>query len=254
SLHVGCSFAKSLSLALGVPLIAVQHMQAHVLAHFIENEQGMYPEFPFICLTISGGHTQLVYVRSPLHMEIIGETLDDAAGEAFDKAAKLLGLSYPGGPEVDKLAKLGDPQRFQFPHPKVPGLDYSFSGLKTSLLYLVRDELAKNKDFIENHRNDICASFQKAVVQYTLQGLTLALKQFKVKDLSLAGGVSANSAMRAHFRELCDRFEVNAFIPPMAYCTDNAAMIGIVGYYKYQQGLFADLSSSPKARMAWDKN
>ncbi len=250
SLLVGASFAKSMSLALNIPLIAVHHMQAHVLAHFISSsEKKTMPSFPLLCLTVSGGHTQIVLVKSPSDMKVIGETIDDAAGEAFDKAAKVLGLKYPGGPLIDKNAQDGEPEKYHFTAPRLSGLQYSFSGLKTSLLYFLRAEIAKDKSFIERELNNICASYQRTLVDYLLLNFSRAAEQYDVKDLCLAGGVSANSELRRKFLLMSEKQGRNAFIPPFEYCTDNAAMIGITGYFKYLESDFADLSSIPKP--AW---
>lgn len=261
SLLVGGQFAKSLALALGKPLIAVHHMQAHVLANLIPEKK---PAFPFICLTVSGGHTQIVLCKSPLVMEVIGGTIDDAAGEAFDKSAKLLGLPYPGGPLIDKYAAQGDANRFQFPEPQVPGLNFSFSGLKTSILYFLQnagralaykpewvvDEETK-KAFIKNNLPDIAASIQQRIISILLNKFKKAAIQTGVKDICLAGGVSANSGLRKAFMEWGEKEQRHVFIPPFSYCTDNAAMIAITGYYKYIAGEFADLSVSASARATW---
>jgi len=250
SLLVGSSFAKSMALALGKPLIEVNHMQAHIMAHFIkQSPEDIVPRFPFLCLTVSGGHTQLVLVRSVSDFEIIGQTLDDAAGEAFDKAAKIMGLPYPGGPLVDKLAKDGDPLKFKFTMPSVPGLDFSFSGLKTNFLYFLKKAVADNPTFVEQNLNDLCASLQYTVVKGLLEKMEAAMHQTGVGDLALAGGVSANSALRKGFSDLCLRNGKGAFIPPMSYCTDNAAMIGITAYYKFLNKDFGKLESVPLARM-----
>jgi N6-L-threonylcarbamoyladenine synthase len=252
SLLVGLSFAKSLSLALDKPLIGVNHMQAHVLAHFIrDTPDQLLPEFPFLGLTVSGGHTQLIRVNSPLEMVIVGETIDDAAGEAFDKAAKLFGLPYPGGPHLDRIARTGNDSAFQFTRPKVPGLDFSFSGLKTSLLYLVQHEQKKNADFIASRLPDLCASYQKAVVDYLLQVLERAAQAEGLHTVALAGGVSANSLLRERLQTLAKENNWELFIPPFGYCTDNAAMIGIAGYYLYQSGCRNDLTIRPQARMSY---
>jgi len=248
SLLVGAEFAKSLSLALNKPLIAVHHMQAHVLANLIEEPR---PSFPFLCLTVSGGHTQIVLCESPSSMKILGETLDDAAGEAFDKSAKLIGLPYPGGPLIDKFAQQGNPKRFSFPEPQIPGLNFSFSGLKTAILYFLRDEKAKDPDFIEKNKADICASVQQRIVTILLNKLKKAAEQTGIKDICIAGGVSANSGLRDGLQELCKRKGWNSFIPPFQYCTDNAAMIAITAYYKYLSGDFTDLSVTPTARAEW---
>jgi N6-L-threonylcarbamoyladenine synthase len=253
SLLVGSQFAKSLALALNIPLIAVHHMQAHVLANLIPNSAATsaLPSFPFLCLTVSGGHTQIVLCHSPLKMEVIGETLDDAAGEAFDKSAKLLGLPYPGGPLIDKYAKAGNPARFPLPEPQIPGLNFSFSGLKTAILYFLQDHTAKDPDFITANLADICASIQGRIVSILLNKLKKATRQTGVKDLCIAGGVSANSGLRTAFREMGIFEGWNTFIPPFEYCTDNAAMIAITGHYKYLNGDFAPLSVSASARQVW---
>lgn len=248
SLLVGSGFAKSLALSLDKPLIAVHHMQAHVLANLIMEEK---PSFPFLCLTVSGGHTQIVRADSPTKMEVIGETLDDAAGEAFDKSAKLLGLPYPGGPLIDKYAREGNPRRFAFAEPQIEGLDFSFSGLKTSILYFLQKETKADPDFIKNNLEDICASIQDRIVSILLKKLKKAALQTGINQLCIAGGVSANSGLRAAFADLCQRHKWKAFIPPFEYCTDNAAMIAITGYYKYLAGDFAPLSVSASARAAW---
>lgn len=261
SLLVGGEFAKSLALSLGKPLIAVHHMQAHVLANLIDEPR---PKFPFLCLTVSGGHTQIVRCDSPMKMYVIGETIDDAAGEAFDKSAKLLNLPYPGGPLIDKLAKDGDPNRFKFPEPKIPGLDFSFSGLKTSILYFLQNAgksiqfkeefnaIAGEKErFIKENINDICASIQQRIVSILLNKVKLAAQQTGIKDICIAGGVSANSGLRNGLKEMGDQLGWNTFIPAFQYCTDNAAMIAICGYYKFLEGDFSDLSVNPSARTEW---
>jgi N6-L-threonylcarbamoyladenine synthase len=248
SLLVGSQFAKSLSLALDKPLIAVHHMQAHVLANLIAEDR---PAFPFLCLTVSGGHTQIVVARSANNMEVIGETLDDAAGEAFDKSAKLLGLPYPGGPLIDQYAQKGDPKRFSFAEPQIEGLDFSFSGLKTSILYFLQKETKANPDFIQQNLNDICASIQSRIVGILLKKLKRAALQTGITQLCIAGGVSANSGLRKGFKELCEQNSWDAFIPAFEYCTDNAAMIAITGYYKFLTGDFAELSVSASARAEW---
>jgi N6-L-threonylcarbamoyladenine synthase len=248
SLLVGASFAKAFSLGLNIPLIAVDHMRAHILAHFIQGEQAP-PVFPFLCLTVSGGHTQIVQVDAPDRMTVLGRTIDDAAGEAFDKAAKVLGLGYPGGPAIDRLAKQGDPHRFQFATPKAGGLDYSFSGVKTSFLYLVQKLERETTGFIAANLPDICASYQRHVVVYLLEVLDEAVRKTGVKAIALAGGVSANSELRLRFLELADRHGINAHIPPFAYCTDNAAMIGIAGQFKLQAGDTVGLDVAPMARL-----
>ena len=248
ALLVGSSFAKSMAMALDVPLIPVHHMRAHIMAHFIRNHaQDPIPEFPFLCLTVSGGHTQLVLVRSVMDMEVIGQTIDDAAGEAFDKAAKVLGLPYPGGPWVDKRAKLGDSLKYTFTTPQLKGFDYSFSGLKTNLLYFLRDRQKEDGGFIEREMNHICASYQHVVTNYLLARLEAAALHTGVKHLALAGGVSANSALREKFTQLCNKRGWNGFIPSFEYCTDNAAMIGIAGYYQWLSGTKGALGDVPKA-------
>lgn len=250
SLLVGSQFAKSLALALDLPLLAVHHMQAHVLANLIPGK-GDLPSFPFLCLTVSGGHTQIVLCRSPLQMEVIGETLDDAAGEAFDKSAKLLGLPYPGGPLIDKYAREGDPGRFSFPEPQIPGLNFSFSGLKTAILYFLQDQTAKDAGFVTSNLADICASIQGRIISILLNKYRKAARETGVTDLCIAGGVSANSGLRMAFREMGAREGWRTFIPPFEYCTDNAAMIAITGHYKYLSGDFDPLSVSASARAVW---
>jgi N6-L-threonylcarbamoyladenine synthase len=261
ALLVGTQFAKSLSLALDKPLIAVHHMQAHVLANLISDDK---PNFPFLCLTVSGGHTQIVLCESPLKMKVIGETIDDAAGEAFDKSAKLLGLPYPGGPLIDKYAQLGDPNRFKFTEPQIPGLDFSFSGLKTSILYFLKNAGASNaykeefivdeatkQQFIKDNLNDICASIQSRIISILLNKLKKAVKETGVKDICIAGGVSANSGLRSSLIALGKENGWHTFIPAFEYCTDNAAMIAIAGYYKFLAKDFAELSINPSARAEW---
>ncbi len=261
SLLVGGQFAKSVALALDKPLIAVHHMQAHVLANLIGEPK---PNFPFLCLTVSGGHTQIVLCESPTGMKVIGETIDDAAGEAFDKSAKLLGLPYPGGPLIDKYAQQGDANRFKFPEPKIEGLNFSFSGLKTSILYFLQNAGKSNLfksaftateeeklEFIQNNLPDICASIQHRIVTILLNKLKKASVETGITNICLAGGVSANSGLRKAFEETGKRYYWNTFIPAFEYCTDNAAMIAIAGYYKYLAGEFADLSVSSTARAAW---
>ena len=248
ALLVGSSFAKSMAMALDVPLIPVHHMRAHIMAHFIRNHaQDPIPEFPFLCLTVSGGHTQLVLVRSVMDMEVIGQTIDDAAGEAFDKAAKVLGLPYPGGPWVDKRAKLGDSLKYTFTTPQLKGFDYSFSGLKTNLLYFLRDRQKEDGGFIEREMDHICASYQHVITNYLLDRLEAAALHTGVNHLALAGGVSANSALREKFTQLCNKRGWNGFIPSFEYCTDNAAMIGIAGYYQWLSGAKGALGDVPKA-------
>ena len=250
ALLVGTEFAKSLALSLNKPLIAVHHMQAHVLANLIQapNKENTIPSFPFLCLTVSGGHTQIVLCESPLEQKIIGETLDDAAGEAFDKSAKIIGLPYPGGPLIDKYAKDGDGTKYKFPEPKIPGLNFSFSGLKTAFLYFIRDEKIKNKDFVEENLADICASIQSRIISVLLNKLKKAAQETGVTDLCIAGGVSANSGLRTAFQEMGTKEGWRTHIPPFEYCTDNAAMIAITAYYKYMESQFENLSVVPSAR------
>ncbi|WP_199119438.1 tRNA (adenosine(37)-N6)-threonylcarbamoyltransferase complex transferase subunit TsaD [Pedobacter sp. ASV28] len=246
SLLVGVSFAKSFALALDLPLISVNHMQAHILAHFIDEPK---PKFPFLCLTVSGGHTQIVLVKDYFDMEIVGETLDDAAGEAFDKTAKILSLPYPGGPLIDKHAKEGNPLAYRFPEPQIKELNYSFSGFKTAILYFIRDHQKENPDFIAEHINDICASVQHNIVNILLNKLKKAAKQYHCKEIAIAGGVSANSGLRSALLALKDSLGWNVYIPKFEYCTDNAAMIAIAGYHKFLQGEFVGQEVAPMARM-----
>jgi N6-L-threonylcarbamoyladenine synthase len=246
ALLVGLSFAKGLSIARDIPLIEVNHMQAHILAHFIEDPK---PKFTFLCLTISGGHTQLVLVKNYLDMKIIGETHDDAVGEAFDKIAKMLGFPYPGGHLIDKQAKSGDPLKFKFPITVMPGYDYSFSGIKTAVLYFLRDQLKIDKSFIENSLDDLCASIQHTLIEMLFEKLILSAQNENITEIAIAGGVAANSQIRARMEALSDQFKWNTYIPRLEYCTDNAAMIGIVGYYKYMNRDFSDLTVSPDARL-----
>ncbi len=246
SLLVGVSFAKSLSMALKKPMIEVNHMEAHILAHMIDDDFKT-PEFPFLCLTVSGGHTQLVVVKSPLEMEVIGETIDDAAGEAFDKISKIMELPYPGGPLIDKYAKKGNPDAYKFPHPKVGELEFSFSGLKTSVLRFLQKEVRQNKNFVKEHLLDICASVQKTIIDILINKLKIASYKTGIKKIAIAGGVSANSELRQ--RLLNNQFGWNVFIPDFQFCTDNAGMIGIAGYYKYQKQIFVDQSVSANARL-----
>ena len=248
SLLVGAQFAKSLSLALNKPLIAVHHMQAHVLANLIAEPK---PAFPFLCLTVSGGHTQIVLAHSPLNLQVIGETIDDAAGEAFDKSAKMLGLPYPGGPLIDKHAGNGNPKAFKFAEPQVPGLNFSFSGLKTSVLYFLRDEKEKDENFIEINIDDLCASVQYTIIKILMKKLKKATEQTGIKQVCIAGGVSANRGLRNALKEYGQKYNWQTFIPAFEYCTDNAAMIAITAYYKYLAGNFSDLSISPTARAEW---
>lgn len=248
SLLVGTSFAKSLSLGLGIPLIEVNHMQAHILAHFIEEENFKKPSFPFLALTISGGHTQIVKVSNYFDMEVIGETTDDAVGEAFDKSAKILGLPYPGGPLIDKYAKEGNPKAFPFPNPKVSGLNFSFSGFKTSVLYFVQKQTKENPDFIAENLKDICASIQFSIVRILMDKLKKAVKQTGINQIAIAGGVSANSGIRNALMDAEKRYGWNCFIPKFEYTTDNAAMIAIAGHYKYLEEDFSDYSITAQAR------
>jgi N6-L-threonylcarbamoyladenine synthase len=272
SLLVGLSFAKSLSLALNIPLIEVNHMQGHILAHFIREDRQEtrqidgrntpeyfkdslipkfdHPKFPFICLTVSGGHTQLVKISDYYTFEILGETQDDAVGEAFDKAAKLLGLPYPGGPLIDKLAMQGDKNKFVFSHSKVKGFDYSFSGIKTSFLYFIQNNVQKNENFIAKNLNDICASYQQHLIATLLKNVKLVLKETGISELAIAGGVSANSEFRKQIKNLEIELGIKTFIPKFEYCTDNAAMIGITAYFKFSKSDFSDLGIAPLVRMA----
>jgi N6-L-threonylcarbamoyladenine synthase len=249
SLLVGSSFAKSLALALQIPLIAVNHMHAHILAHFIDEEGYDKPEFPFLALTISGGHTQIVRVDGFFTMTIIGETTDDAVGEAFDKSAKILGLPYPGGPLVDKYAQLGNPKAFAFTKPKVPGLDFSFSGLKTAILYFIQKKTKEDPNFIEENTNDICASIQHTIIEILMDKLKLAVKETGIKQVAIGGGVSANSGIRNTLKEAEKKYGWKTFIPKFEYTTDNAAMIGIVGYQKFLSEHFETASVVSKARI-----
>ena len=246
SLLVGVSFAKAYAKALDIPLIDVNHMQAHVLAHFIAEPR---PNFPFICLTVSGGHTQLVLVKDHLTMELIGETQDDAVGEAFDKTAKLLGLPYPGGPLLDRYAKEGNPKAFTFPVTRMPGLNYSFSGIKTAVLYFLRDRLAENPNFITENRADLCASIQYTLVEMLLIKLKEAMKQYGVTEVAIAGGVSANSGLRAALSTLSLRKGWTLYVPEFEYCTDNAAMIAMAAHFKYLRGDFVGYDIVPLAKM-----
>ncbi|WP_194976467.1 tRNA (adenosine(37)-N6)-threonylcarbamoyltransferase complex transferase subunit TsaD [Aquiflexum lacus] len=246
SLLVGVSFAKSFAYALGLPLIEVNHMQAHILAHFIDDPK---PNFPFICLTVSGGHTQLVLVKDFLNMEIIGETTDDAVGEAFDKTAKLLGLPYPGGPLIDKYAKEGNPEAFRFPVSDMSGLNFSFSGIKTAVLYFLRDRIKENPSFIEDNLADICASIQFTLIKMLMQKLKKASKEYQIIEIAIAGGVSANSGLRNELANVAKKSGWNIYIPKFEYCTDNAAMIAMAAHYKFLKGEFSDLEVVPEARM-----
>ena len=250
SLMVGTSFAKGFSTALDIPLIAVNHLQAHVLAHFIKEsaDDESQPKFPFLCLLVSGGNSQIIRVDSYSKMEILGQTIDDAAGEAFDKCAKVMGLPYPGGPVVDKLAKLGDANKFRFSKPRIVNYDYSFSGLKTSFLYFLRDELKKDTNFIEKNKEDLCASLQKTIVDILMDKLRLAAKDFNINEIAVAGGVSANSGLRNAFVEHAENYGWSIHIPKFEYTTDNAAMVAISGYYKFLEKDFCDKSVAPYAR------
>ncbi|MCF6357127.1 MAG: tRNA (adenosine(37)-N6)-threonylcarbamoyltransferase complex transferase subunit TsaD [Draconibacterium sp.] len=250
SLLVGTSFAKGFSLATNIPLIDVNHLQGHVLALFI-NEKGIDfnpPKFPFLCLLVSGGNSQIILVRNHLNMEVIGQTIDDAAGEAFDKCAKVMGLPYPGGPHVDRLAKTGDPLKFEFSRPRIQGLDYSFSGLKTNFLYFLRDSLKENKNFIEENLNDLCASIQYTIVEILLSKLKRAAKETGIKEITIAGGVSANSGLRNALKQNAAKYRWNLVIPKFEYTMDNAAMIAITGYYKYLNDEFVGQNVVPFAR------
>lgn len=251
SLLVGVSFAKGLSIARNIPLVEVNHLQGHILSHFIDlpDRRLPHPDFPFLCLLVSGGHTQIVRVDSPLEMQIIGTTIDDAAGEAFDKCAKVMGLPYPGGPVIDRLAKEGDPDSIRLAHPHVEGFDYSFSGLKTSFLYTLRDAVAADPDFIERRRADLCASLQSTIVEILLDKLVRASAQTGIRDIAVAGGVSANSGLRNGIVEEGRRRGWRTFLPEFKFTTDNAAMIAMAGYYRYLQGDFASLDVSPVARL-----
>lgn len=245
SLMVGTSFAKSMAMALNIPLIAVNHMQAHVLAHFIDDPK---PGFPFLCLTVSGGHTMITIMHDHFTGEVIGHTIDDAAGEAFDKAAKILGLPYPGGPLIDTYAKGGNPRAFAFPRPNIPELDYSFSGLKTAYLYFVQQHMKDDPGFIKDHLADVCASIQYSIVTHLMKKLILASEQTEIRQIAIAGGVSANSGLREAIHAEGAKRKWQVFIPDFQYCTDNAAMIAIAGYYKFLKNDFADQSISPYAR------
>ncbi len=250
SLLVGTSFAKSLAIAARIPTIDVNHLHAHILSHFIRTEEGQeVPEFPFICLLVSGGNSQIVMVRSPYDMEIAGRTIDDAAGEAFDKCAKVMGLPYPGGPHIDRLATEGNPKAFRFSRPHIPGLDYSFSGLKTSFLYTLRDNLKTDPGFIESHKADLAASLQATIIRILLDKLEQAADRFNVKSIAIGGGVSANSGVRMAIADLCRRRGIKAWIPPRAFTTDNAAMVAMAGHFKYVKKDFCDLSLPPFARL-----
>ncbi len=249
SLHVGTSFAKGMAIGLDIPLVDVNHLHGHVLSHFIkENPEDETPEFPFLCLLVSGGNSQIVFVSSPSEMRIIGQTIDDAAGEAFDKCAKIMGLPYPGGPHIDRIASEGDPTRFKFSKPHTAGYDYSFSGLKTSFLYTLRDAVKEDADFIEKNRADLCASLQKTIIDILLSKLEPAIRETGVRHVAIGGGVSANSGVRQAVSDLCGRLGVRAWIPARKFTTDNAAMVAMAGYYKYQKKEFCDLGLPPFAR------
>lgn len=253
SLLVGASFAKSFAMGLGIPLIAVNHMQAHILAHFIETEDQIKPKFPFLALTISGGHTQIVRVNDYFDMEILGETIDDAVGEAFDKSAKILGLPYPGGPLVDKYAQEGNPKAYEFPKPKVGPLEFSFSGLKTAVLYFIERQTKNNPNFIQENRNDICASIQFTIVDYLMDKLKNAVSETGISQVAIGGGVSANSEVRKVLKQAENDFGWTTYIPKFEYCTDNAAMIAIVGELKFKESLFSENDVIANPRLKFDK-
>lgn len=248
ALLVGSSFAKAVAMALNIPVIPINHMQAHVLAHFIEEPK---PEFPFLCLTVSGGHSQIVLVHNFLEMEVIGQSKDDAVGEAFDKCAKLLGVGYPGGPQIDKLAATGDPAAFSFPHSDIPQLDYSFSGIKTAFLYFLRDESKKNPFFVEENLNDLAASLQQTLIDMLFVKLIKAAKKLNINNIAIAGGVSANSGLRSRLQLEAEKQGWRVFVPKFEYCTDNAAMIATAGYYHYLSGRVGSLRDSPLPRMVF---
>lgn len=250
SLHVGTSFAKGLAIALDIPLLDVNHLHGHVLSHFIRNNaDDPVPEFPYLCLLISGGNSQLVVVESPYQMNIIGQTIDDAAGEAFDKCAKVMGLPYPGGPHIDRLAQEGDSKRFKFAKPNMPGFDYSFSGLKTSFLYTLRDNVKNDPAFVENNKADLCASLQKTIIDILLSKLKAAIRETGVKHVAIGGGVSANGGIRQAVADLCRDMDVTAWIPPRQFTTDNAAMVAMAGYFKYLNHDYSSLALPPFARV-----
>lgn len=253
SLLVGTSFAKSFAQSLNIPLVDVNHLQAHVLAHFIQEPdvEPVQPKFPFLCLLVSGGNSQIILVKGYTDMEVIGQTIDDAAGEAFDKCAKVMGLPYPGGPFIDKLAKEGNPSAFQFNKPHIAGYDYSFSGLKTSFLYFLRDQIKINPDFIEENKADLCASLQKTIIDILMKKLEQAAKDLRVNQVAVAGGVSANSGLRNAFIDYGQRRKWQVFIPKFAFTTDNAAMVAITGYFKYKAGDFCDVSLPPFSRVTF---
>ena len=246
ALLVGCSFAKSLALGLNIPIVEVNHMQAHILAHFIDDPK---PKFPFLCLTVSGGHTQIVLVKNYLEMQVLGQTTDDAVGEAFDKSAKLLGLAYPGGPMLDKIAQQGNPGKYSFPVVNMPGYDFSFSGIKTSILNFVNNNKQVNPNFISENLPDICASIQQALIQTLMKKLVLAATETGIKEIAIAGGVSANSGLRQTIQVYAQKYQWNTYIPAFEYCTDNAAMIAITAHFKFLAGEFADQYASPDPRL-----
>ena len=252
SLLVGTSFAKALSLSLDIPMVMVNHLQGHILANFVRQPDKPVdePSFPYLCLLVSGGNSQIVKVNSPLEYEILGQTIDDAVGEAFDKCSKMLGLGYPGGPVIDRLAKLGDPNRFQFAKPNIPGLDYSFSGIKTSLLYFVRDEMAKDPEFLEKNKEDLCASFQKTLIDILMGKLIRAAKETKIKQITIGGGVSANSGLRERIVAEGKKRGWKTFLPEFKFTTDNAAMIAVAGWFRYKAGERTPLDVAPVSRMA----
>lgn len=252
SLLVGTSFAKAMGLALDIPIVMVNHLQGHLLANFIREEGKAVrePSFPYLCLLVSGGNSQIVRVDDPLHFEILGQTIDDAVGEAFDKCSKMMGLGYPGGPVIDRLAKEGNPDRFEFSKPQIPGLDYSFSGVKTSLLYFVRDEIAKDPSFLENNKEDICASFQKTLIDILMSKLIKAARMTGIKDIAIGGGVAANSALRARIEAEGRKRGWNTFLPELKFTTDNAAMIALAGWFRYQAGERTPFDVAPVSRMA----
>ena len=252
SLLVGTSFAKALSLSLEIPMVMVNHLQGHILANFIRQPEVPVrePSFPYLCLLVSGGNSQIVKVKSPLEYEILGQTIDDAVGEAFDKCAKMLGLGYPGGPVIDALARQGDPNRFQFAKPNIPGLDYSFSGVKTSLLYFVRDEMAKDPSFLENNKEDLCASFQKTLIDILMTKLIRAAKETRIREITIGGGVSANSGLRERIVAEGEKRHWNTYLPERKFTTDNAAMIAVAGWFQYKAGARTPLDVAPVSRMA----
>ncbi len=251
SLLVGTSFAKGLAMALDIPIVDVNHLHGHVLSHFIkENEDSEVPEFPFLCLLVSGGNSQIIKVDSPYRMEVMGQTIDDAAGEAFDKCAKVMGLPYPGGPYIDKLAAEGDATRFKFSKPHIPAFDYSFSGLKTSFLYTLRDEVARNANFIEENKKDLAASLQKTIIDILMDKFALAIKETGIKTIAIGGGVSANSGFRNRVQEFAELHSLKAFIPKRSFTTDNAAMVAVAGHFKYLNKDFCSLDLPPYARVS----